>query len=230
MDKIVAYLRCSTISQGVSGLGLEAQRATINDFCRRGGFELEKEFIEIESGRRDARPVLEKALIHARRAGATLMVAKLDRLSRSVRFIAAVLEAGVPFRAADVPDASRLLLHILAAVGEAEARTISERTSAALKAAKARGTLLGAANPRSRNLSRESAARGQRAGALANRQKALDEYSDLLPLMQEMRERGDSLRLIAEALNSGGNATRSGCHWSAGTVKRVLDRAVLPVA
>ena len=225
MDKVVGYLRVSTVGQRASGLGLESQMSIIEDFCRRGGFTLDKVFTEVESGRRDERPILESALTYARRANATLLVARLDRLSRSVKFVAAVLEAGVPFRAADVPDASRLLLHILAAVAESEARAISERTSAALKAAKARGTLLGAANPRSRNLSRESTARGQKAGASANREKALNEYSDLLPLMQQLRERGESLRRIAENLNARGDATRTGCRWSGATVKRVIDRA-----
>lgn len=169
--------------------------------------------------------MLAKALAHAKRAGAVLLVAKLDRLSRSVRFIATVLDAGVEFRACDVPDASRLLLHILSAVAKAEAAAISARTKSALKAAKERGTLLGGANPSSRNLTAAAAARGRARGQAANRQKALEEYSDVLPLVLELRDENKSLRAIAEALNASESTTRTGAPWSAVQVKRVLDRA-----
>ena len=223
--KIVSYLRVSTGRQQASGLGLEAQRATVLDFCQRGGFTLDREFVEVESGRNNARPILEKALAHARRVGAVLLVAKLDRLSRSVRFIATVLDAGVEFRACDVPDASRLLLHILSAVAEAEAAAISERTRLALQAAKMRGVRLGASNPASRNLTEDAAARGRRRGASSNLSKALSEYSDLLPGIRALRDGGKSLREIAASLNSDGVTTRKGAAWSAVQVKRVLDRA-----
>jgi DNA invertase Pin-like site-specific DNA recombinase len=226
MTKIVSYLRVSTErTQGANGLSIEAQRATVADFCVRGSFDLVREFVEVESGRDNARPVLAAALAHTRHIGATLLVAKLDRLSRSVRFIATVLDAGVEFRAADVPDASRLLLHILSAVAEAEAAAISQRTKAALKAPKARGARLGAANPASRNLTRESVARGQLRGASSNHKKALTENQDLLPTIQEMRGRGRSLREIAAGLNEAGVTTRKGSAWTAVQVKRVLDRA-----
>lgn len=205
-------------------MGLEAQRATVADFCERGDFTLAKEYVEIESGRKNERVVLAKALAHARRIGA-MLVAKLDRLSRSVQFIATVLEAGVPFRAADVPDASRLLLHILSAVAEAEAAAISQRTKAALSAAKQRGTALGATNPHSRNLTPADRTRGRAAGQRVNRDKAIKEYADVLPVILNLRERGESLRAIAESLNSEGFTTRTGAAWSAVQVKRVVDRA-----
>jgi len=225
-SKIVSYLRVSTErSQGANGLGIEAQRATVAAFCDSGHFTVIREYVEVESGRNNARPVLEKALAHARRAGATLLVAKLDRLSRSVRFIATVLEAGVEFRACDVPDASRLLLHILSAVAEAEAASISQRTKAALGAAKARGAKLGATNPASRNLTRECVRRGQARGAAANRQKALREYDDILPTVKSSRNKGQSLRAIALSLNVSGIPTRKGAQWTAVQVKRLLDRA-----
>ena len=139
----VAYLRVSTARQGESGLGLEAQRATVEAFARQQGGQIVAEYVEIESGRRSDRPELAKALQAARRGKATLVVGKLDRLARNVAFIAAMMDAGVDFVACDQPFASRLTLHILAAVAEDEARRISERTKAALQAAKARGAKLG---------------------------------------------------------------------------------------
>ena len=126
--KIISYLRASTDRQGRSGLGLEAQRTAVEAYCARTSATIAKEFLEVESGRHDHRPKLAEALAFARRAKATLLVAKLDRLSRSVRFIATVLDSGVEFAAADVPDANRLLLHVLAAVAENEAKAISDRT------------------------------------------------------------------------------------------------------
>ena len=222
--RIVSYLRVSTErSQGANGLGIDAQRATVAAFCQHGGFTLSKEFVEVESGRNNERVVLTKALAHARRIGATLLVAKLDRLSRSVRFIATVLDAGVEFRACDVPDASRLLLHILSAVAEAEAAAISQRTKAALKAARERGTPLGAENPACRNLG-DSTARGRAAGQAANRAKAVAAFADVLPTITALRAQGLSLRSIAERLNV--EYPREVSSWQATQVKRVLDRAV----
>jgi DNA invertase Pin-like site-specific DNA recombinase len=223
LRRIVSYLRVSTErSQGANGLGIDAQRATVADFCVRGGFTLAREYVEVESGRNNERTVLAKALAHARRIGATLLVAKLDRLSRSVRFIATVLDAGVEFRACDVPDASRLLLHILSAVAEAEAAAISQRTKSALKAARERGTLLGAENPACRNLG-ESTTRGRTAGQAANRAKAIAASADVLPTITLLRQQGLSLRAIAERLNS--EYPRENGSWQPTQVKRVLDRA-----
>jgi DNA invertase Pin-like site-specific DNA recombinase len=221
--RIVSCLRVSTErSQGANGLGIDAQRATVADFCQRGDYTLAKEYVEVESGRNNDRLVLTKALAHARRIGATLLVAKLDRLSRSVRFIATVLDAGVEFRACDVPDASRLLLHILSAVAEAEAAAISQRTKAALRAARERGTRLGAENPACRNLG-DSTMRGRAAGQAANRAKAITAFADVLPTITVLREQGLSLRAIAEHLNV--EYPREDGSWHATQVKRVLDRA-----
>lgn len=139
----IVYLRVSTARQGESGLGLEAQRATVEAFARQSGGQIIAQHVEVESGKRSDRPELSKALQAARKAKATLLIAKLDRLARNVAFISAMMDAGVDFVACDQPFASRLTLHILAAVAEDEARRISERTKAALKAAKARGTKLG---------------------------------------------------------------------------------------
>ena len=139
----VAYLRVSTVRQGESGLGLEAQRAAVEAFARHHGGGIVACFVEVETGKQSDRPELAKALEAARKAKATLLIAKLDRLARNVAFIANLMDAGVEFLACDQPFASRLTLHILAAVAEDEARRISERTKAALQAAKARGRKLG---------------------------------------------------------------------------------------
>ena len=141
----VAYYRVSTVRQGQSGLGLDAQRASVAAFVAGRG-ELVGEFVEVESGRKDDRPQLAAALDLCRRRRAVLVIAKLDRLARSVAFISNLMEGGAEFVACDMPEANRLTLHILAAVAEHEREMISTRTKAALAAAKARGVRLG--NPR----------------------------------------------------------------------------------
>lgn len=226
---VCAYLRVSTERQGTSGLGLEAQRAAVRSFCERGGYVIAREYVEVESGCNDERPKLRAALAHARRIGAVLLVAKLDRLSRSVKFIATVLDAGVEFRACDMPDASRMVLHIMAAVAEGEAAAISARTRAALAAAKERGVLLGGSARKARglrsNLTRKAAAEGRARGQEANRAKAVSDYADVLPTIVALREKRRPLRAIADALNRDGFTTRTGAAWSAVQVLRVLDRA-----
>lgn len=139
----IAYLRVSTARQGESGLGLDAQRKTVEDFARQHGGVIVAQHVEVESGKRSDRPELAKALATAKKGRATLLIAKLDRLARNVTFIAGLMDAGIDFVACDQPFASRLTLHILAAVAEDEARRTSERTKAALAAAKARGVKLG---------------------------------------------------------------------------------------
>lgn len=139
----VTYLRVSTDKQGRSGLGLEAQRETVTTFAAGRSGTVLAEFVEVESGARSDRPELAAALAAAKRAGATLLIAKLDRLARSVALISTLMEAKVEFVACDFPDASRFVLHLMAAVAEHERELISARTRAALAAAKARGVKLG---------------------------------------------------------------------------------------
>lgn len=222
--KIVSYLRVSTDRQGRSGLGLEGQRAAVESYVKRTGAAIAREFVEVESGRHDDRPKLAEALAFARRAKATLCVAKLDRLSRSVRFIAQVLDSGVEFAAADMPDANRMTLHILAAIAEGEAKAISDRTRAALQAARAKGVKLGAHNPACRPLTLRARRKGQALGAQSNRQCAFAAYADLVPNIANLRARGCSLREIARRLTDDGHATRSDKGWTAVQVMRVLRR------
>ena len=193
--------------------------------ARATGGEIGKTFTEIESGKRADRPQLANAIAHAKRCKATLVVAKLDRLARNVAFLSALMQSGVDFVACDNPHANKLTIHILAAVAEAEAEAISQRTKAALAAYKARGGLLGGSRPECRNLTREAMAEGQRAAAKARQRKANEAYGDLYQLLQEQRKVGESLQAIANRLNDEGYTTRRGKPWNKMQVSLVLKRA-----
>lgn len=228
--KLIAYYRVSTEKQGQSGLGLEGQKATVEAFALATGASIEAAYEEVETGKRADRPELAKTIAHARRSKARLVIAKLDRLARNLAFVSAIMEAGVDFVACDNPHANRLTIHILAAVAEDEARRISERTRAALAAAKARGTKLGSARP-GHWTGREDArlialAEGRKRSAEVRAEKAVKAVADLLPEMRQRREAGESFAGIAEALNAAGQRTTRGSNWTAMQVKRVLDRAV----
>jgi DNA invertase Pin-like site-specific DNA recombinase len=217
--KFVTYLRVSTDRQGASGLGLEAQRAAVQAHIAGRG-DLVAECVEIESGTDNSRPQLQRALTEAKRKGAMLVIAKLDRLARNVAFVSALLEAGVDIEAADLPHANRFVMHIMAAVAEEEARAISARTKAALQAAKARGVALGARNPAIRAGLERGAAR-----SLATRQAAADDHAAAVAArIHSMQQQGLSLRAIAERFNSEGVATARGGQWHAATVRNVLQR------
>lgn len=224
--KLVAYFRVSTAAQGESGLGLEGQRAAVDAYAKATGCVVMASFTEVESGKRDDRPELAKAIDAARRLKARLVVAKMDRLARNVHFLSGLMESGVDFVACDQPDANRLTVHILAAVAEDEAERISQRTKAALAAYKARGGLLGAALPQCRNLTDEARAKGQKAGSEATRTKAIAENEAIARLAAEWRakDEGMTLRAIADRLNAEGYLTRNGSAWSATQVMRALNR------
>ncbi len=210
----VAYLRVSTIRQGESGLGLEAQRAAVEAFARQHGGAIVASFVEVETGKRSDRPELAKALEAARKARATLLIAKLDRLARNVAFIANLMDAGVEFLACDQPFASRLTLHILAAVAEDEARRISERTKAALQAAKARGRKLGSPIA-AKTVAKARAARSAYA-ARAN--------ATTVAVIREIQTSGvQTLAGIAKVLGARGVKTPAGrSEWQAVQVSRLL--------
>src|SRR5215210_7079288 len=220
--KFVAYYRVSTDRQGRSGLGLEAQRKAVEDYLNGGNWRLAAEVVEIESGRRNDRPKLAEALRLCRLHGSVLIIAKLDRLARNVAFISNLMESGVEFTAVDFPQANRLTVHILAAVAEHEREMISQRTKAALVAAKARGTRLGG----DRGNLRAVGDKGREISRAVRISKAQARTADLAPIIAEIRASGaTSLGRIAKALNERGICTPRGSDWQPVQVRRVLEGA-----
>lgn len=216
----VAYFRVSTQRQGASGLGLEAQEKAVGDFMRHRGATLLCSFTEIESGKRSDRPQLAKALAVAKAAGATLLIAKLDRLARNVAFISNLMDAGVEVTAADMPEANRFMLHVMAAVAEHEARAISDRTKAALAARKARGLPCGWAIQ-----GRIDHATAVQAASVHRRQVADAFAMRAGPRIQSMCKHGKTLRAVAADLNEMGFPTaRKGSKWHDTSVRNVLAR------
>ena len=225
---IIGYQRVSTRQQGQSGLGLESQEAAIRAFAGQKGATIIGMYTEVESGRRSDRPQLGRALAHARRSKATLCVAKLDRLSRNVAFLSALLESKVDFTCCDNPHANKLTIHILACIAEHEAEMISKRTKDALAAYKARGGKLGGQLPQCRNLTEADRAKGaHRSGEVVSR-AANEAYADLLPELATYKAEGLSLRDIAGRLNEQGHTTRRGRPWNPVQVARVLERGSWP--
>jgi DNA invertase Pin-like site-specific DNA recombinase len=217
----IAYHRVSTGKQGRSGLGLEAQRQAVANYLNGGNWRIVGEFTEIESGRRSDRPELDKALAAARVRQVPIVVAKVDRLTRSVAFLSRLLEAGVDVRFADLPQlegpTGRFMLQQMAAVAELEAGMISARTKAALAAAKRRGKKLG--GDRGASLTREARA----AGRAALQAKARARAADLAPTIKELQAAGcESLRAIATGLEERGIPAARGGKWSATQVARLL--------
>jgi DNA invertase Pin-like site-specific DNA recombinase len=210
---LVAYCRVSTARQGKSGLGLEAQRQAIARFAEAQGLRVVAEFVDVETGKGsdalDRRPQLAAALAEAKRRRCSVVVAKLDRLSRDVAFISGLMAQRVPFVVTELGnDVDPFMLHIYAALAEKERRLISARTKAALAAAKARGVQLG-----NRNL------------PAMNRQAALARAEALRPVLTELCARGvGTLQAIADELNARFITTASGASWSPMQVHRVLRR------
>lgn len=220
--KVVHYFRVSTASQGRSGLGLEAQRAAVAQFCSTRGCEVLAEFTEVESGKRNDRPELAKAMHRAKVTGATLVIAKLDRLSRNAAFLLQLQDSGVRFQAADMPDASNLTVGILALVAQQEREAISARTKAALAAAKARGQRLGNPNGAAPLL---KAAKGNGAAVRAIKAGADSQAANLLPIVRDLQAKGvSSLPRLAQALNDLRMETARGGKWHPSSVKNLLAR------
>jgi DNA invertase Pin-like site-specific DNA recombinase len=218
---IITYIRVSTSQQGRSGLGIEAQRVALHHFAQAEGFEVAREFVEVETGKgadaMDRRPQLKAALAAARKQRCHVAVAKLDRLSRDVHFISGLMAHKVPFLVAELgPDVDPFVLHLFAALAEKERALISTRTRQALAAAKVRGVALG--NPKL-HAARKSAVSAVKAEA--------DRYAaNILPIIREAQKAGaTTLRQIAEALNARGVATARGGQWHPKSVANILERA-----
>jgi DNA invertase Pin-like site-specific DNA recombinase len=216
-QELVAYYRVSTQRQGSSGLGLDAQRAAVGEHVRSRTAVLAGEFTEVETGKGSnalaKRPQLKLALDMCKRQGATLVIAKLDRLARNVHFISGLMESRVPFIACDLPEANELTLHLMAAVAEHETKRISERTRDALAQAKARGTKLGSAGWK--NLKPHLDARQKNADAFARRLKGQ---------IEGFRLRGLSQRKMVDELNSIGIQAPRGGDWSLVQLQRAIAR------
>lgn len=220
--KIVSYLRVSTRRQGASGLGLEAQKASIEAYAAQRHGRVVETFIEVESGKLNDRPQLTKALHLAKVTGATLVIAKLDRLSRNAAFLLALRDSGVHFVAADMPDANDLTVGIMALVAQQEREATSKRTKEALAAAKARGVRLG--NPNGAQALR-AAGKGNEASLRAIRGVADSHARDLLPIVSDLSAQGiTGLGAIALALNDRDMRTPRGGRWHKSSVRNLLER------
>ena len=231
--KFVAYYRVSTAKQGSSGLGRDAQRQAVLEYLNGGAWDLIAEFEEVESGRRADRPELVRAMELCRLTGATLLIAKLDRLSRNVHFLSGLMEQRVDFIACDMPTANKLTVHIMAAVAEQEREAISARTKAAIGAIKAKlaageeyvsrrscRVLTRLGNPNGLTVRRPDL------GSAAVSAKARKFGADVLPMIREMRAGGAvSYALVAMELNARHVKAAGGRCWTAMGVWRVLDRA-----
>jgi DNA invertase Pin-like site-specific DNA recombinase len=221
--KYIAYYRVSTKRQGLSGLGLEAQKESVATYLSGKG-KLVAEFTEVEHGTRKGnhRPQLAAALAQCRIHGATLIIAKLDRLARNVAFTSNLMESSVEFVCCDMPSANRFTIHVLAAAAEHEAEMISTRTKLALAAAKRKGTVLGGDRGNTHLIYRK----GNKASAVVRSAEAEKRAADLMPVIADLRSKGaTTLREIAQGLNQHGIATARGGEWSATQVSRVLEYA-----
>jgi DNA invertase Pin-like site-specific DNA recombinase len=236
---LIAYRRVSTQRQGQSGLGLEAQDAAIAAYAKAQGGTVLTVYTEVESGKKADRPELAKALAHCKRSRATFVIAKLDRLARNAKFLLSLLdwsngsareEDKTPIVFCDLPQipagpVGRFIVVQMANVAELEAGLISQRTKDALKAAKARGVLLGAARPGAHRLKGGANAKAAKRAAEVAKANADVAYDDLRPLVEGWRADGLSLRAIADRLNEQGHVTRRRKPWNPMQVARILDRA-----
>jgi DNA invertase Pin-like site-specific DNA recombinase len=213
VGKAVAYLRVSTDRQGRSGLGLEAQREAVTRYAQEARLEVIGEYIEVETGKGanalSKRPELLAALTEAKKQKGKLVLAKLDRLARNVHFVSGLMETGVDFAVADMPHADRFQLHLFAALAEKEGDIISQRTKAALAAAKARGKRLGTNGAKL---------------AAANKATAVERLEPIAPTLIAMRDAGFSRRAMMAALNDQEIPSPAGGRWHLANLQRALQR------
>lgn len=211
--KVIAYLRVSTGRQGRSGLGLEAQREAVARYAADMRMDIAAEYLEVETGKGSnalaKRPQLLAALTEAKRTKARLVLAKLDRLARNVHFISGLMETGVDFAVADMPNADRFQLHLYAALAEKEGEVISQRTKDALRAAKERGTVLG---------------KHGKVLAAQNRAAAIERVMPLAATIAGLKAEGMNMRRIVEALNAQGVASPAGGKWHLANLHRAMTR------
>jgi DNA invertase Pin-like site-specific DNA recombinase len=226
---IIPYYRVSTKHQEESGLGLKAQRAEVAAFARANHATVLREFEEVETGKCKNRPKLREAINLARLTGATLVVAKLDRLARNVAFTSALMESEVDFVCCDNPHATPLTIHIMAAFAEDEARRISQRTKAALAQAKKHGVKLGMHNPviREKTRGRTGWKKGTERAREIRAGRVKEVYGAILPIIRMLRERNASFQEIADALNKEGYKTTRGKSWSRAVVFQVFSKTSL---
>lgn len=219
-DRFIVYYRVSTSKQGVSGLGMEAQKEAVTRFLEHSGGIVLDTFKEVDSGKSNTRQELAKAIRLCKVKNCKLLVSKLDRLSRDIHIITSLQKSDVAFVVAENPDCNNFTIHILAAVAEHEREMISQRTKAALAAAKARGVKLG--NPRI-----SEAGGGDTTKARAAKAQKANEYSEnMKPTIEDIQNEleNPSLRQIAAELNERGFKTPRGCEWTATGVSRVMAR------
>lgn len=222
-SRFVAYYRVSTQKQGKSGLGLEAQQASVKEYLQRvGGAELAS-FVEVESGRKNDRPKLAAAMLRCKQSNAKLLVAKLDRLSRNAAFLMNLKDSGVQFEALDIPGANSMTVGVLALVAQHEAEAISKRTKDALAARRARGLPMGTPRDMSKHQKRASSL-----GNKANRAKAHARAKLIAPAIEQARSEGHtSLRQIAAYLNEQTIATPRGKQWTPTAVAHAITYSEL---
>lgn len=248
--RLIAYYRVSTDKQGKSGLGLKGQVTAVEAYSRHSGCEVVASYTEVETSTKNTtsnRPELAKALAHARFCGGTLVIAKLDRFSRNVAFLSNLMESGVEFVACDLPNASKLTLHLMVAVAEDEARRTSERTTVALQAYKDSGAIskrirliypegvpqdvvdatagkLGAELEQCRNLNQAAREKGAKTRGEEIKAAAAQRNAFIAPRIIAMRAEGLTLQRIADTLNAEGLHTTTGKNWGHVQVKNILDR------
>lgn len=228
--KFITYYRVSTVRQGASGLGLDAQRASVSQYLNGGEWEVVGQFVEVESGRKtdQQRPELAKALALAKKAGAVLLVAKLDRLARNVHFISGLMQSGVKFVAVDLPEANDLTIHMMAAFAEHEAKRIAQRTKDAIAAKKAK--VESGLDPKLPGVTDWSRAWGVAGAAnlqpnIAQRQQHANDFADgLRREIEGMRAEGKTQRQMVGELNRLGRKTARGGEWSLNQLQRVIQR------
>lgn len=222
MQPIILYTRVSTDRQGKSGLGLQSQRTVCQQFASQNGYEIVQEFSEVETGKGadalERRPQLATALSEARKQKCSVLVAKLDRLSRDVHFISGLVAKNIPFMIADLgADVDPFMLHIYAALAEKERNLISQRTKDALQSKKSAGVILG-----NRTNLGEAQAKG-----LKERLRRADQFAaNVLPIIREIQSTGaTTYQAVANALNRRGIATARGGEWYPSTVRKLILRA-----